>query len=105
MEHDFRQELMRSNEGLRNPESRLRVALEGEGYNTVNAYVLNWVPEQLDDIYLVLIDGSFLVRVEIDKCEQIEPPHLERIELNEYLHGLSKMNQVCLAVAKKLANI
>lgn len=104
MENDFRQELIRSNEELHNPDSRLRQVLEGKGYNTLNAYVLNWVPEQLEDIYLVLIDGSFLVGVEIDKFEQTKPPLFERIELNDYLHGLSKMNQVRLAVAKELAN-
>jgi hypothetical protein len=103
MENDFREELIRSNEGLRDPESKLHQALEGRGYSTQNAYVLDWTPEQQEDIYLVLIDGSFLVSVEIDKYEQSKPPSFERIELQEYLHGLSKMNQVRLAVAKELA--
>jgi hypothetical protein len=105
MENDFREALIRSNEGLRNPDSKLRQALEGEGYNTLNAYVINWIPEQLEDIYLMLIDGSFLVSVEINKFEQTKPPVFERIELNCYLHGLSRTNQVRLAVARELANV
>jgi hypothetical protein len=104
MENDFRRELIRSNEGLQDPVSKLRQVLESEGFNTIKAYVLNWAPEQLEDIYLVLIDGSFLVRVEIDKYDKSKPPILERIELREYLRGLSKMNQVRLAVAKELAH-
>ncbi len=104
-ESDFRIELVRSNEGLRKPESKLRKALESEGHDVSNAYVLHWTPEQLEDIYVVLIEGSFLVSVEIDKFDSSKQPIFERIELKDYLHGLSKMNQIRLAVAQDLAGV
>ena len=105
MENDFRAELIRLNKGLNESKSLLHKALESIGYNVNNAYVLRWIPEQLEDIYVVLIDGSFLVNVEIDKYEKFKPPIFERIELKEYLHGLSRRNQVQLLVAQELAGV
>lgn len=104
MESEFREELLRSNDLLQDPESKLRKALASEGHDTKKAYVLHWTPEQLEDLYTVLIGGSYLVDVEIDKYDNSKPPIIvERNELKPYLHGLSKMNQVKLAVAKDLA--
>ncbi len=103
MESDFREQLLRSNEALQDPNSKLRQALEAEGHETKNAYVLHWTSEQLEDLYSVLIGGSYLVDVEIEKYEISKTPILERIELKPYLRGLSKMNQVRLAVAQDLA--
>lgn len=103
MESDFREELLRSNDALQDPDSKLRRALAAEGHDTKNAYVLHWTPEQLEDLYTVLIGGTYLVNVEIDKCDNPKSPIVERNELKPYLHGLSKMNQVRLAVAKDLA--
>jgi hypothetical protein len=103
MERDFREVLLRSNDALQDSSSKLRMALASEGHDTKNAYVLHWIPEQLEDLYTVLIGGSYLVNVEIDKYDDSKPPIIERNELKTYLHGLSKMNQVRLAVAKDLA--
>lgn len=103
MESDFREELLRSNDALQDPDSKLRKVLEAEGHDTKNAYVLHWTPEQLEDLYTVLIGGSYLVDVEIDKYDNSKPPIVETNELKSYLHGLSKMNQVRLAVAQDLA--
>ena len=104
MEKDYRAELIRSNEGLNSPDSSLRKALKTKGYLTKHAYVLHWTPEQLEDIYLVLIGGTSLVRVEIDKLDSTNPPIFEDIELTNYVHGLSRTNQVRLAVAQDLVN-
>mgnify|MGYP003150028997 CR=1 FL=1 len=102
-EQDFREELERSNAALQDPESKLRYVLEGNGYRVSRAYVLHWIPEQLEDIYLVLIDGSFLVNVEIEKYEQASLTQVEEMDLKAYVHGLSKVNQMRLAVAQDLA--
>jgi hypothetical protein len=102
MEHDFRQELIRSNVGLNKQKSNLGKTLEKEGFNILNAFVLHWTAEQLEDIFVVFVDGSFLISVEIDKYDSSKKLIIERIDLNDYLHGLSKMNQVRLAVALDL---
>ena len=103
MEDGFREELLRSNDVLQCSDSKLRKALVAEGHETKNAYVLHWTAEQLEDLYTVLIGGSYLVDVEIDKYDNSKPPIVERHELKPYMNGLSKMNQVRLAVAQDLA--
>ncbi|PBQ29435.1 hypothetical protein AYI97_00755 [Shewanella algae] len=60
-------------------------------------------PQSNSKTYTVLIGGSYLVHVEIDKYDNSKAPLLERNEIKPYLHGLSKMNQVRLAVAQDLA--
>lgn len=104
MEKEFRVELIRSNEGLNSSESILGKVLKNNNYNTKKAYVLHWTPEQLEDIYVVLIDGNSLVSVEIDKYDSSISPIFEEIDLKEYMHGLSRVNQVRLAVAQDLVN-
>lgn len=104
MESDFREVLLRSNSALQDPNSRLRQVLELNGHETKNAFVLHWTPEQLEELYTVLIDGLYLVSVEIDKFDKFKSPTIERFELKLYLHGLSKVNQVQLAVAQELAS-
>lgn len=103
MENDFREELVKSRESFSSP-SRLKEVLEFNGHSTKNACVLHWTPDQGEDIYVVLIDGAYLVSVELDRTDQNTPPILERIELKNYLVGLSRMHQVKLLVAQNLAN-
>lgn len=104
MESDFREELIRSNEALQAHDSKLRIALESKGHDIKNSYVLHWIPEQLEDLYTVLVGGSYLVDVEINKYDGSKKSRVERNELKPYMHGLSKMNQVRLAVAQDLAS-
>ena len=102
-EKEFRKELIRSNHTIQDPDSKLRRVLEAKGHDTNNAYLLHWIPEQLEDLYTVLIDGSYIINVEISKYDNSTIPIIERSELQTYLHGLSKTNQIRLAVALDLA--
>ncbi len=104
MEQDFRAELIKSNESVNLQDSKLGKALETKGYKTANAYVLHWTPEQLENIYIVLVEGAILVRVEINKFDNTSSPTFENLSIKEYKHGLSRVNQVRLAVAEELAN-
>ncbi|BBM02475.1 hypothetical protein GL2_25490 [Microbulbifer sp. GL-2] len=73
MESDFLKELTQSSDALQEPGSILRKALAAEGHDTKTAYVLHWIPEQLEDLYTVLITGSYLVDVEIAKYDNSNP--------------------------------
>jgi len=101
-EKEFSEELIKSNKLLQDPRSLLRKVLENEGINTLNAYVLHYIYEQFEDLYVVLIDGEYLVEVEIDRVDSAVLPIVERRELKTYLHQLSKVNQIRLAVAQEL---
>lgn len=93
---------MRSNDFF-SSHSRLRETLESHGHSVTEAYVLDWTPGEDYDIYLVLIDGAYLISVEINRLVPDQPPMVERIELKEYQHHLSKTKRIKLIVALDLA--
>mgnify|MGYP000013949786 FL=1 len=103
MESEFREQLK---ESLLNFSANYRLvsALESDGHNTSRACTLQWIPEQGEDIFVVLIDGSYLVSVELSKFEPNTPPIFERTELKDYRSGLSRMHQIQLLVAQELVN-
>ncbi|KZN35068.1 hypothetical protein [Pseudoalteromonas luteoviolacea] len=101
MELEFREELIASRDSFQS-DSSLKQALESNGHPTVNAFVLHYTPDQTEDIYLVLINGSYIISVELERYDQSAAPTLERIELKEYKHRLSRHNQVRLLVAQEL---
>ncbi len=105
MEREYREELINSRlfHFSWNSQSRLKQALDAQGDDTSNAYVIDWIPEQAEDIYLVLIDGSELRRVELQRLDTIAIPVIERLDLNEYKLGLKRAKQVKLLVAQDLA--
>ena len=104
MESDFREELVSSHEHHFLKNSRLKAILESHGYPTKNAYVLHHVPGQTEDFYTVLINGEYLVSMEIDRFNTSNSPVIQRVELKTYTKGLSRMHQVKFAVAKGLVS-
>lgn len=102
-EKEMREQLKKSNDFFKTP-SRLRSALESQGHKASKAMVLHWTPDQTEDIYVVLIEGAYIVSVELDRANQDATPICERIELNDYKHRLSRVNLIQLAVAQELAS-
>ena len=104
IEQEFKDELLKSNTGITSKDSRLRAILELHGNNSGGAFTLHWTPEQCEDIYLILIEGEYLIQIEIDKSKK-QNYVLNRIELKSYLKGLKKVNQIRLAIAQELAEM
>lgn len=67
------------------------------------AYILNWTPEQGEDIFTILVDLDKIAKVEISRVNHSEVPLIETINLREFQRGLSKIFQIKLAVAIDLA--
>jgi hypothetical protein len=105
-ERDYREELLASNKSHFSGESpsRLNEALRNAGYETKNAYVLHWTPDQAEDFFTVLVEGLFLVAVEIDRYDTECEVSVKRYELADYIKGLSRMHHVRLLVAQELAH-
>ena len=104
-EQDIRKQLIASNKSIfqEGDNLRLRVALQGEFPNMKTAYVLNWIPEQGEDIYKVLVDNFIVAEVELDRVNPSTKPIVNSIPISQYQIGLSKLNQIKLAVAIELA--
>jgi hypothetical protein len=105
-EQDYREELLASREYhfSNHTKSRLKGILEEAGHTTKNAFVLHWTPDQAEDFFFVLVDGAYLVSTCIDRYDDDSKPDVSRYELEAYVKGLSRMNQVRLLVAQALAN-
>ena len=66
-------------------------------------YILNWTPEQDEDIYIILVNLDKIAKVEISRINSLEEPVVEIFNLKDFKKGLSKVFQVKLAVAIELA--
>ena len=101
-EREFREELIRSSKFLNSENERLSLELRKVGFDLSNSFVLNHIPEQCEDIFVLLTSGSYVVTIEIDKSDSENPVIIDRVELKDYLKGLSKINQIQIAVAMDL---
>ena len=100
-EQQMREELIRSNLSLQDGSyGRLVSALESANVNVVGAYVLNWIPEQAEDIYAVLVSANEVLTVEVPRGEG--EVLLEREELAGYEGKCSKVQRLKIAVAQDL---
>jgi len=68
-----------------------------------SAYILDWIPEQGEDIFTILVDLDRIAKVEISKVNHSEIPLIETFNLKDFQRGLSKIFQIKLAVAIDLA--
>lgn len=104
-EQDIRQQLIKSNKSLFEEEEKLRLrdVLQENFPNMRTAYVINWIPEQGEDIYKVLVDDILIADIELDRLNQDTKPLIKSVPISEYKVGLSKLNQIKLAVAIDLA--
>lgn len=67
------------------------------------AYIIHWIPEQSEDIYKVLIDVNIILEIELDRFNTEIEPIVNLKSIPKYIQGLSKQNQIKLAVALDLA--
>ena len=104
-EQEFRNELIMSHKALFEDDSGNRLLrvlkMYFEGFKT--AYIINWIPEQGEDLYTVLIDTDMIAKVEVSKIAQNDEAIVETFKLKEFERGLSKLSQIKLAVALDLA--
>lgn len=104
-EQELREQLIKSNEILFNgiEYKRLLKALTISFPQMRTAYIIHWIPEQGEDIYKILINDSIVAEIEMDRNKTEFAPIIKTIRLPQYLKGLSKQNQIKLAVALDLA--
>nr|WP_196493431.1 hypothetical protein [Burkholderia stagnalis] len=64
----------------------LGAALRGFFPDLKHAFVINWIPDQAEDIYWVLVGPTSIAQVEIMRYEDAKsyPPKFEMVELAVY---------------------
>ena len=83
----------------------LKSYLRSQNIPFEKAYILNEIPEESTEYYSILISGSTIITVEIDKCTTQNCNIQSTIALKHYLVGLSKIEQIKLFVAKELSGM
>lgn len=101
-EEQLREELVRSNLALRDGSYGLRLTalLKSVNVNLADAYVLQWIPEQGEDIYTLLVSSSEVLIVEIPRGKG--EGQLDRQSLVAYSARCSKHHRLKIAVAQDL---
>ncbi len=105
VENEYRNELISSRRALfeKNEYQRLLSSLILKYPDMRTAYIMNWTPEQGEDIYRLLIDTNMIIGVEIDRYDLECLPSVEKFSFKEYERSLSKTGRIKLSVALELA--
>jgi len=103
-EQSFREELSKSWSGLREPGNQLFSILTDRLGSIGSAFVLSWIPEQAEDFYVVLVNGSEVIWLEVLRLNG-EAAVFQNIDVKEYERSLrSRQSRIKLAVALDLAS-
>ncbi|ERN52065.1 hypothetical protein [Alkalihalophilus marmarensis] len=103
-EQEIREQLIKSNQLLFNSEEKKRLleVIRYEYPELKAAYIIHWIPEQGEDIYKILINDSLIAEIELERHNYEVKPKAKTLTVPQYLKGLSKQNQIKLAVALDL---
>ncbi|MFG0215391.1 hypothetical protein ACFU8X_19975 [Brevibacillus porteri] len=104
-EQDFRIQLTKSHTSLfqERLNARLLSVLQKSFSEMRTAYLIGHTPEQGEDLYTILVNTDTIVVIELDRYNLDAKPIVGRLALQDYSKGLSKINQIKIAVALDLA--
>jgi hypothetical protein len=92
---DVRRALMHSNRVLMEGQTnrRLLEALLTEFGSVEKAFVIDWIPEQGEDIYTVAVPPGTIATVEIPRDESLIVPIIEKIPFDQYRRDSKRMTK------------
>lgn len=104
-EQDFRVQLIKSHTSLFQEASneRLLSVLQKSFPEMRTAYFIGHTPEQGEDLYTILVNTDTIASIELDRYNLDAEPIVGRLSLQDFSKGLSKINQIKIAVALDLA--
>lgn len=102
-EQSYREGLSASWTGLREPGNQLFSIMVGRLGLIDSAFVLNWTPEQSEDLYTVLVNGVEVIRLEVSRPGG-KVVDFQAAGVKDYERSLrSRQGRIKLAVALDLA--
>lgn len=102
-EQSFREELSKSWDGLRGQGNKLLPILQDRLGLIDSAFVMSWTPEQAEDLYTIIVNGTDVVWLEVLR-ESGELVAFETASVKQYERSLrSRQHRIKLAVALDLA--
>ncbi len=68
-----------------------------------SAITLDWIPEEGENIYTILIDQNLVVKIEISKNPNAKSILIESMDIKTYHYKLKKLQKLKLKVALDIA--
>jgi len=104
-EQEFRDTLIKSHTALfkGNSYETLLQVLKTNFPQMKTAYFIKHIPEQGEDLYTILVDLDTIAKIEISRYSEDEEPIVEINSINDFKIGISRVEQIKLAVALDLA--
>lgn len=104
-EKSFADDLIQSHKSLfcDNFYKKLRETLQMNFHDVKTAYFIDYIPEQGEDLYTMLVNHNIIAKIEMSRDDREEKPIVEIIDIDNYKKGLSRIEQIKLAVAIDLA--
>ncbi|WP_343694020.1 hypothetical protein [Chitinophaga sp.] len=102
IENELRTSLIASSQSLFNSNNEVIKKLKLVYPEMISAYILNWIPEQGEYIYFILINGSIIVQIEWNR-EDDECHITGTFSIPEYYKGITKTSKLKLTIALELA--
>jgi hypothetical protein len=108
-EDRLREELMHSNAALRDgrADSTLSALLRDRGVDLATAFVLDWVPEQSENIYTILDGDRRVLMIELPRGMGGAPPTVGTVPFDRFREAVSKgsrLSRLRFAIAVDLVS-
>ncbi|OMD48829.1 MULTISPECIES: hypothetical protein [Paenibacillus] len=102
-EEEYRQLLTKSNEDFFSNSKYYPIIdeLKKEVHNTFSAYIIDWIPEQEEELFDILISENCILKVLLKHDEGVAVI-TDALTLSQYCKGLSQRYRIKLAVALDL---
>jgi len=100
LENELIESIIKSSDILREEGGIVRDALIFKGIDCFNSYLINYIPEQGEDIYFIITSPDEIVILEAIRHEI--KWSLERVSVVDYLKNCSKLMKRKIRVAKQL---
>ncbi|TGL69372.1 hypothetical protein [Leptospira kmetyi] len=104
---ELRELLLSSSDGLfkNNINSKLSLAIRSKFPNISRAFVTNWICEQGEDIYTIVVGIDLIMQIEISRVNESEEPIVEIFSASQYKNKypyLTKISKRTLTLALAL---
>lgn len=99
-EDTIRRELIKSRELLFNIDNKPIITFLKKSFSHMKtAYILEYIPEQCEDIYILLIDTANAVKIEVDRYQRNKIFIHEVISLAKYTKLSSRQQKIKITIA------
>jgi len=107
IEEEYRAELLKGHDSLfkqKGNKKRLLAVIKKTFPDMQTAYVLDWIPEQGEDIYTILVNVDSIAEIEVPMCNNNTPKVIRIIAVSDFQRYLRKHKRIKLSLGLEMAS-